>query len=218
MNARMNCTMGIFCHDEWQAYSAADHLLFRLLNRMRHLSFVDNFICCTNVDRLAPTIKDTGFRHIPIGLPPNRKRELPSEFRKALSTQLHRQIGSVGNIQLSLDAAHLLVETQTLEEMFDHLMENSDCHEVALGYCIDPHIYIKFNGALHQIYDHPGMDRQKMPKLYRKVCVSIRHGLRMPLGPKKTQILAVPWSQVMAYDPNYHGFFQEQASDMEKPS
>jgi hypothetical protein len=214
MNAGMNCTMAIFGHDEWQAHSA-DELLLLLLKRLKHLSFVDNFVFCTNVDRLASLAADTGFLHIPMGLPAVRGPEMPNAFKKTLSAQLHRQLGYVGNVQLSVDAVHLLVEAQTVEDMFDQLMEDSECHEVALGYNIDPHLYVKLNDSLHQIYDHPGMDRQKMPKLFRKVGVAIRHGLRAQLGPKKLRIRPVPWSEIMTYDPMYHDFFEEQAAAME---
>lgn len=214
MNVKMNCTMAIFCHDEWQDYSA-DELVFLLLKRLKHLSFVDNFVLCTNVDRLVSMAADAGILHIPIGLPAARGTELPDGFKKNLSAQLHRQLGYVGNVQLSVDAAHLLLKVQTLEDMFDRLMEDSECHEVALGYNIDPHLYMKLNESLHQIYDHPGVDRQKMPKLFRRTGVAIRHGLRAQLGVKKMRILSVPWSEVMIYDPVYHDFFEEQAAAME---
>lgn len=210
----MNCTMAVFCHDEWQDFSA-DDLILLLLKRLKHVSFVKNFVLCTNVDRLASLTKDIGFLHIPMGLPAVRTMDLPNEFKKELAVQLQRQLGSVGNVQLSVDALHLLVEVQTVEDMFDQLMEDSECHDLMLGYKIDPHLYVEINNSLHQIYDHPGVDRQKMPKLFRRAGVTIRHGLRAQLGVRKMRIFPVPWSEAMAYDPIYHDFFEEQVAARE---
>jgi hypothetical protein len=214
MNAKIHCTMVVFCHDEWWEYSA-EALLARLLARMQRVLFVDNFVLCTNVDRLALMAAATGFHHVPLGLPARRDVDLPPMFRKSLSIELNRLLGSVSNIQLSVDAAYPLVRTETVESMFDQLMEEVSCHEVALGNVIDPHLYVKMGDALHQIYDHAGVDRQKMPALFRRAGISIRHGLRPQLGPKVMQILPVPWCEVMLYNPQYHDFFEEQSAAME---
>ncbi len=214
----MCCVMVVCCHDEWLTYRA-DVLLERLLHRLGQVSFVDHKFVCTNAEALSPIIEAAGFRRLAGGLPAARiAPELPPAFKQRLGAELKLAAGTVGNVQLTVDAAHLLVRPRSIERMFDLLLEEGDCHEVVLAHTEDPHLYLLQGEDLTQIFDHPGLDRQKIPRLYRRAGVSIRHGLRPLLGLTVTRPLGVPWWELLPYQPKYHDFFEEQSLAMVRES
>ncbi len=215
MAVDMCCVMVVCCHDEWLTWRA-DALLARLLGRLAALSFVDQRFVCTNAESVSPVIEAAGYRRLPGGLPAGRiGPELPGDFKGRLTAELKLAAGSVGNVQLTVDAAHLLLRPASVERLFDRLLEEGDCHEVVLANTVDPHLYLEQGEGLAQIFDHPGLDRQKMPQLYRRAGVSISHGLRPRLGLTVTRALVAPWWELLPYQPRYHDFFEEQSLAMD---
>ncbi len=214
VNPQINAVLLVACHPEWADYMSSDvaDVLNSFFSKMAGLSFINQCVLWTCVEKIVPIAQNHGFHYLHQDLDtnnmPQRPYNLPASWKEEISRGLQNTIGTIGNIQIYVDAAHIMLQAETLEKMFDVLMEDENIHEVVMAEIIEPHLYLETEKGLSQLFDHPGLDRQKIPPLYRACSAYIRHGLRAKPSLKKTKLFPVSWSEALTYNPVYSGFFK----------
>ena len=198
----------------WLGDESAKCIVRALLERITKCEFVKYFVLWTSVSDLVDLARTLDIHHLPrrtyekqTGLP----HDLPMAWKNELTGQLHQAIGTTGNIQLFLDVAQVLIRRETVERLYDRLMEDGQTHKVVAAYPIDPHLFLDQNGKLEQIWAHPGVDRQLLPQLYRECGVYAAHGLRPQWAWENVSLLEIDWIEGMPYRAGYTDFILEQA-------
>jgi CMP-N-acetylneuraminic acid synthetase len=104
----------------------------------------------------------------------------PNEWIQFLDQQIIEKIGSAGDVVVSLNCNICLLKGETLRRMYVRLMEDELAEVIFPVVEIEPHLYMEnpMTGYLFPIWDDPGLDRQKFPKLFRRIGVSITHAKR----------------------------------------
>lgn len=202
------------CHPEWTDYDMVlvQDILDRFFSRMAGLSFIHHCVLWTRAEEVIPIAQAHGFYYLPqeisIGRVSHRSHNLPASWKEEIGQGLLQMLGTVGNVQVYVDVAHVMLQAETVEEMFDVLMEDESIHDVVAAEITEPHLYLETPGGLRQLFDHPGLDRQKFPRLYRTCSAYIRHGLRPKPSLKKTKLFPVSWAEALTYNPAYSGFYK----------
>lgn len=214
---RMDAVLVVACRPWWAEIDArtSSTLLGSLFERLSQLAWVDRFVVWTKVDDLLALARKMGFDLIAqkadMETYPVHAESIPKSWKDELGGALRKLRGSAGNVQVYLDADHILFNHLTLEKMFDSLMEDETAHQVTAAYPIEPHLYLDTKKGLRQLYDAVGVDRQALPQLYRRCAVTIRHALRPQAGIVREILHPVSWNEGFAYRTDYEGFFLEQA-------
>lgn len=175
-------------------------MLWHFLKEMKKCSFLDEICVWTESEEVGEVAREFGCHIL------ERPREMVhygagfftiDEWRKCVSDQLLDRYGTAGNIQVHLNCNHVLFRAETLEAMFDKLMEDENATVIYPMYKVDPHLYMvnPNTNYLFPVWDSPGMDRQKFPQLYRKVDIYIRHALRPKLPGDKELFHIIPWHE-----------------------
>jgi len=86
--------------------------------------------------------------------------------------------GTSGDLRIHLNCNNVLLRADTIEAMYDKLLESAEYHLIQAYTPIDPHIFMIHNGEPFPVWSKPGLDRQKHPQLYRKSSISIYHTKR----------------------------------------
>lgn len=145
--------------------------------------FIDDIFVFTEDNEIAACTKELGCHVI------ERPREMlfynggfsmPSEWGEYFNNKIIDKIGSTGDIVVSLNCNICLLTGETLRRMYVRLMEDELAGTVFPVVEIEPHLYMENpnTGYLFPIWEDPGLDRQKFPKIYRRLGVSIDHKIR----------------------------------------
>ncbi len=105
---------------------------------------------------------------------------MPSAWDEYFQTRIKKQVGSTGDITVNLNCNICLLLGETLRQMYIRLMEDELAETIFPVVEVEPHIYM-VNPVTHYlfpIWEDPGLDRQKFPKLYRRIGISINHKKR----------------------------------------
>lgn len=111
----------------------------------------------------------------------------PSTWWPYVESKIQEALGSIGDITVSLNCNVCLLKGETMRQMYIRLMEDELASVIFPVVDVEPHLYMEnpVTGYLFPIWEDPGLDRQKYPKLFRRVGVNIGHR-------KRSQICAHP--------------------------
>lgn len=101
----------------------------------------------------------------------------PNEWGQYFDQKIVEKIGSSGDIVALLNCNICLLKGETLRMMYVSLMEDELADTIWPVVEVEPHLYMEnpVTGYLFPIWDDPGLDRQKFPKLFRRIGIFIRH-------------------------------------------
>lgn len=101
----------------------------------------------------------------------------PNEWWPYFQDKIKEDLGTSGDIIVNLNCNVCLLSGESLRQMYIKLMEDELAVNVFPVVEVEPHLYIEnpATGYLFPIWDDPGLDRQKFPRLFRRVGVSVTH-------------------------------------------
>jgi hypothetical protein len=126
----------------------------------------------------------------------------PDEWDRMTAGFMMNTFGTQGDVRVYADMRHLLLSANTLEKMYDRLLEDEQAHVIYPVYKVDPHLYLSrsLEEEFHPVWEYQGLDRQKYPQLFRKVNAFIHHPLRPRFKqPLKELHHIVPWYEGKPY-------------------
>ncbi len=175
-------------------------MLWHFLTEMKKCSFLEGIAVWTESEEVAEVVRACGCT------PLKRPLEMVhyksgfsnhEEWAENVTEQLMEKFNTTGNIQLHLNCNYTLLKASTLETMFDKLMEDPYSGIISPVYKIEPHIYMEnhLTGSLFPVWECKGLDRQKIPQLYRTVGVNIRHAPRCGEGINNELFHEIPWAE-----------------------
>lgn len=219
MNSNILEPVLVFYGDEdwrkWLRDERAKSIISAFFERLVQCNCVKHFVLWTSVTGLVDLTAGLNITHIPqctrdkqVGLP----HELPASWKEELTSKLFQSLGMTGNIQLFVDISHVLLRSETLENLFDQLLEDGQVHKMVLAYPIEPHLYLEQNGHIEQLWDTPGTDRQLLPQLYRECGVHATHVLRPRCAWENVRLIEVDWVEGLVYSNEYADFILEQTA------
>lgn len=108
----------------------------------------------------------------------------PSEWGELLKCKIEEKIKAPADIIVGLNCNVCLIKGETLRRMYVKLMEDELAGAIYPVVEVEPHLYMEnpVTRYLFPVWDDPGLDRQKFPKLFRKIGVPISHRPRIRKG------------------------------------
>jgi len=145
--------------------------------------FIDELFVFTEDDEISRNATDLGCHVI------ERPKEMlfynggftpPAQWGPFFEEKMIEAVGGTGDIVVSLNCNICLLSGETLRQMYVRLMEDELAGEVFPVVEVEPHLYMvnPENGYLFPVWEDPGLDRQKFPKLYRRIGININHKIR----------------------------------------
>ena len=163
-------------------------MLYWSLKHALDAGFMDEIFVFTEDQEIAQITEQMGCKVI------ERPKEMifyhggfsnPNEWGRYFEAKIKGAMGGVGNIIVGLNCNICLLKGETLRQMYVRLMEDELAQVIYPVVEVEPHLYMENTetGYLFPVWDDPGLDRQKFPKLYRRVGVTIRHKKRTEESP-----------------------------------
>jgi CMP-N-acetylneuraminic acid synthetase len=155
-------------------------MIFWALQNALDAGFIDEIFVFTEDPELANVTRDLGCHVI------DRPKEMifynggfsnPMEWDQYFKKQMSTLIQTPPDISVGLNCNICLLKSESLRQMYIRLMEDELAEAIFPVVRTEPHLYMENpqTGYLFPIWEDPGLDRQKFPKLYRKIGVTISH-------------------------------------------
>ena len=146
--------------------------------------FIDEIFVITEDQEIADTARQLNCRVI------ERPREMlfyyggfleHTEWTKYVNEKKKAILKAEPDISVGLNCNICLLEGETLRQMYVKLMEDELASSIFPVVEVEPHLYMinSETGYLFPIWDDTGLDRQRFPKLYRRIGVAITHNKRL---------------------------------------
>jgi CMP-N-acetylneuraminic acid synthetase len=158
-------------------------MVYWALKNALDAGFMDDIFVFTEDEQVARVTESLGCKVV------KRPREMlyynggfarPDEWGTYLKNEITEKMGAPVDIRVSLNCNVCLLTGETLRRMYVKLMEDEVALHVWPVVEVEPHLYMENpnTGHLFPVWDAPGLDRQKFPKLYRRIGVAVYHEVR----------------------------------------
>ena len=158
-------------------------MIYWALKSALDAGFIDEIFVFTEDSELADVTRDLGCRLI------DRPKEMifynggfsnPMEWDKYFRNQMAAVLKAPPDISVGLNCNICLLKGESLRQMYINLMEDELAGVIFPVVEVEPHLYMENpqTGYLFPVWEDPGLDRQKFPKLYRKIGINISHNRR----------------------------------------
>lgn len=162
-------------------------MIYWALKHARDAGFMDDIFVFTEDEEVAEITQSMGYTVV------ERPREMifyyggfsnPSEWGELLNKKVEEKLGGPADIVVGLNCNVCLLSGETLRQMYVKLMEDELAGVIHPVIEVEPHLYMEnpVTRYLFPVWDDPGLDRQKYPKLFRKIGVPIAHLPRLKKG------------------------------------
>lgn len=163
-------------------------MIYWTLKNALDAGFIDEIFVFTEDSEIAETTRALGCRVV------DRPKEMifynggfssPVEWDRFFEEQIAAVTKARPDILVGLNCNICLLKGETLRRMYIRLMEDELAGTIFPVVETEPHLYMENpqTGYLFPIWEDPGLDRQKFPKLFRRIGVSISHRQRIEASP-----------------------------------
>lgn len=191
----------------WDMLLNGKPILQHVVDNCLGFSAIDEIAVATDCDGVKGSIEGAAVARIP-----ERMAFYPFNFlnatlgRLSMETSCVRAVGFQGDVMAFLPWNMPLLGSMSLERLYHTLLEDMVAARIVPTYPVDPGLHIRLPGEenFFPVWHAPGIDRQRLPQLYRPAFACFSHQKRIFSGVPVMKGLCLPRHEQLSVNNKEH--------------